>query len=166
MLVLLFLDLVVKAWAARTLPGVVPQPVVPGLVALDYTLNPGMAWGLLGGLSLPLAGGRLLVGMGLVVMLLQARVRWEQQWPLALIAAGALGNAVDGLVRGAVVDYLTSPLLDRLSQAVNGQPFPIFNLADILVCTGVLWLAIQGLWTQRREQAPTTAPALPSKEKP
>lgn len=170
MLGLLLLDLILKTWAVRTLPGLAPQPLVPGVLALGYTLNTGMAWGLLGGLTLPLAGLRLLVGTGILAALLLRRVPRGLQGPLALIAAGALGNAVDGLTRGAVVDYLTSPLLDRLSGALSGRPFPIFNLADVFVSGGVLWLLVQSGWTARRSPRPAppadTLPGHPTKETP
>lgn len=167
---LLLLDLILKAWAVRTLPGLAPQPLIPGLLALGYTLNTGMAWGLLGGLTLPLAGLRLLVGAGILVALGLGRVPRGLQGPLALLAAGALGNAVDGLTRGAVVDYLTSPLLDRLSETLSGRPFPIFNLADVYVSAGVLWLLVQSGWTERRSRRPALPadpmPIHPSKETP
>lgn len=164
------LDLVLKAWAVRTLPGLAPQPLIPGLLALGYTLNTGMAWGLLGGLTLPLAGLRLLVGAGILGALMLGRVPRGLQGPLAVIAAGALGNAVDSLTRGAVVDYLTSPMLDRLSGTLSSRPFPIFNLADVYISAGVLWLLVQSGWTKRRSPRPAApadpVPSHPIKETP
>ncbi|WP_412026450.1 signal peptidase II [Deinococcus yunweiensis] len=41
---LLLLDLALKNWAVQTRPGAAPQALIPGLLALDYTLNTGMAW--------------------------------------------------------------------------------------------------------------------------
>ncbi|MFC3919591.1 signal peptidase II [Deinococcus metalli] len=49
---------------------------------------------------------------------------------------------MDGLTRGAVVDYLTSPLLDRVHLLLSTQSFPIFNGADMLVLAGVVLLVL------------------------
>ncbi|MGM9319653.1 signal peptidase II [Deinococcus aquaticus] len=140
--VLLFTELLVKSWATQTLPGYPPQPVIPGLLSLTYTLNEGMAWGLLNHLTWPLALLRLLVGLALLVNLAISAHTPRRSLALSFIAAGALSNATDGLTRGSVVDYLSSPLLDAVHRAVNGQNFPIFNGADVLVLAGVILLLL------------------------
>nr|WP_274704800.1 signal peptidase II [Deinococcus geothermalis] len=147
---LLALEGLLKAWAAANLTPGVDRVLLPGLLHLGFTLNPGMAWGLLGGFTAPLALLRLIVGLVIVAALLSGRLPRARRWPLALIAAGALGNAVDGLARGAVVDYLTSPLLDVVTLPLTGRPFPIFNLSDVLVCTGTLWLLLHAWQAERR----------------
>ncbi|KQR35138.1 signal peptidase II [Deinococcus sp. Leaf326] len=139
---LLSADLLVKSWATQTLPGQTPQPIVPGLLSLTYTLNQGMAWGLFDQLTLPLALLRLLVGIALVVSLLWGIHPLPRALALSCIAAGALSNATDGLTQGAVVDYLRSPLLDTFHRGLNGQNFPIFNGADVLVLTGIVLLLL------------------------
>lgn len=134
---LLITDLLLKAWAAQALPGVPSQTLISGLLKLNFTLNTGMAWGMLDNQPLPLALLRLVVGLALTAaLLLRPFTRWTAL-TLTLLAAGALSNAVDGLTRGAVVDYLSSPLLDQLHRQLNGQPFPVFNGADVLVIVGV-----------------------------
>lgn len=151
-LALLVAEGLLKAWAVTTLESGVNRPLLPGVLHLGFTLNPGMAWGLLGGFAAPLAMLRVLVGLGLVGALSLGRVPRRWIWPLALIAAGALGNGLDGLMRGAVVDYLTSPLLDTVSSAVSREPFPVFNLSDVLVCAGTGALLILS-WRQDRRSA-------------
>ncbi len=133
-------DLLCKAWAATALPGVPPQPLLPGLLGLQFTLNPGMAWGLLGDLTVGLALLRLAAGLTIMIVLATRRLPQRRALALALIGAGALSNALDGLTRGAVVDYLHSPALDNLHRHLTGQPFPIFNGADVLVLAGALLL--------------------------
>ncbi|MVN88924.1 signal peptidase II [Deinococcus sp. HMF7620] len=149
-----------KAWAVQHLSPGIDRPLVPGVLHLGFTYNTGMAWGLLGSFAVPLAVLRLLVGVGLIGALVVKRVRPALIWPVALIAAGALGNALDGLARGAVVDYLTSPLLDRVSNILSSRPFPIFNLSDVLVCAGVAALLLVSWWRERRaqRQTPSTHP--------
>jgi len=145
---LLVTEGLIKTWAMATLTPGTDRVLVPGLLHLGFTLNPGMAWGLLGGASVPLGILRLLVGLAIVTALLIGRLPTVYRWPLALIAAGALGNALDGLIRGAVVDYLTMPTLDAVSSLLSGRDFPIFNLSDVLVSTGTVWL----LWASWRAE--------------
>ncbi|WP_322618886.1 signal peptidase II [Deinococcus terrestris] len=163
---LLVLEGLLKAWATQHLTPGVDRPLLPGLLHLGFTLNPGMAWGLLGGFTAPLALLRLTAGVVILAALLSGRVPAARTWPLGLLAAGALGNAVDGLARGAVVDYLTSPLLDLAARALTGRPFPIFNLSDILVCTGVAWLLFQSWQEQRRLPGTDPSPRPFLKENP
>ncbi|WP_155300885.1 signal peptidase II [Deinococcus kurensis] len=139
---LLITDLLVKSWATQTLPAQPLQPIVPGLLNLTYTLNEGMAWGLLDTLPVPLAALRLLVGLVLIAVLVTFTHAPARALALSLIAAGALSNAIDGLTGGAVVDYLSSPLLDAAHRAITGRNFPIFNGADVLVLAGVLLLLL------------------------
>ena len=133
-------DLLCKAWAAATLPGWPAQPLLPGLLSLQFTLNTGMAWGLLGDLTVGLALLRLAAGLTIMIVLATRPLPRGRATALALIGAGALSNATDGLTRGAVVDYLSSPALDNLHRHLTGQPFPIFNGADVLVLAGALLL--------------------------
>jgi len=147
---LLVIEGLIKTWAAATLTPGTDRALVPGLLHLGFTLNPGMAWGLLGGASVPLGVLRLLAGLAVVAALLAGRLPTAFRWPLALIAAGALGNALDGLTRGAVVDYLTMPPLDAVSGLLSGRDFPIFNLSDVLVSTGTAWLLCASWRAERR----------------
>ena len=163
---LLALEGLLKAWAVQHLTPGVDRPLLPGLLHLDFTLNPGMAWGMLGTFTAPLAILRLTVGLVIVAALFSGRLPLGRRWPLALIAAGALGNAVDGLVRGAVVDYLTSPVLDGVSRALGGGRFPIFNLSDVLVCSGALWLLLHAWQAERRAGHSASAPRGTPKENP
>ena len=145
---LLVTEGLIKTWAVATLTPGTDRVLVPGLLHLGFTLNPGMAWGLLGGASVPLGILRLLAGLAIVTALLIGRLPPVYRWPMALVAAGALGNALDGLIRGAVVDYLTMPTLDAVSSLLSGRDFPIFNLSDVLVSTGTVWL----LWASWRAE--------------
>lgn len=163
---LLALEGLLKAWAVQHLTPGVDRPLVPGLLHLDLTLNPGMAWGMLGAFTAPLAILRLTVGLVILAALLSGHLPPGRRWPLALIAAGALGNAVDGLARGAVVDYLTSPVLDAVSRALSGGRFPVFNLSDVLVCSGTVWLLLHTWQTERRSGHSASAPRATSKENP
>jgi signal peptidase II len=109
-----------------------PSVLVPGLVDLRYTENRDVAFGALSRASLqapPWALAAIAVGMTLAVLLAWARRRravWPEQVGFAFLAAGAIGNALDRVVRGHVIDF------------IHVRFWPVFNLADVLVVAGVV----------------------------
>lgn len=141
--VLLVLDQWTKWLAVTNLQ--LNQPVdvvVPGLLGLTLTYNTGAAFSLFEGSAAPLAFLRLAVGLGLLVYLWRSPQNKFTAVVFAMIAAGAIGNAIDGLRQGKVTDMLSSPALDAVTRVINGQPFPIFNIADSCVVLGVLLLLV------------------------
>jgi signal peptidase II len=71
--------------------------------------------------------------------------QWLMRAALGLQLGGAMGNLVDRLRRGSVVDFID----------LNFWPlheWPVFNLADASIVTGVALLALLMLWEQRRER--------------
>ncbi|MDI3316403.1 MAG: signal peptidase II [Bacillota bacterium] len=106
--------------------------VVPGVFHLTYTRNTGAAFSLFQGGSDWLAGVSLVIAAGVVLFALrQGRGRPWLQVALGLVLGGALGNLVDRLSRGWVVDFL------------DFRIWPVFNLADSSVVVGALLLAWQ-----------------------
>ncbi|WP_052326790.1 signal peptidase II [Deinococcus peraridilitoris] len=144
--VLLLADQWLKWWSEANLQFGQPVDVlIPGLLGLTLTYNTGAAWSLLSGAALPLALGRLLVGLGILVYLVRRPQPPVLAVSLGMIAAGAVGNAIDGLRAGKVTDMLSSPALDAVTRTIHGQPFPIFNIADSAVVVGVLLLLISSV---------------------
>jgi signal peptidase II len=124
-------------------------PIVPGWVAFAYTCNKGAAFGLLANETL------LFVLIALVIIgVLVAYVRFlpaHRPWlrlSLGLQLGGALGNLLDRLRQGYVVDF------------ISVQAWPVFNIADACVVVGVLILAYHLLLVQ--SQAPLSNQQLAS----
>lgn len=144
-------DQALKAWALATLTyRADPIPFLPGLLEWQLTFNTGAAWSLFAGSAVPLAVARLLVGAGLLVYLV---VRPQTRFltvVLSMIAAGAIGNSIDGLTQGRVTDMFHSPLLSAVTQALNAGSFPIFNIADMCVVLGTLLLLIASFVGDRK----------------
>jgi len=152
--VLIGADQWLKLWA-RTHLNLYDAPVsfIPGLLGFQLTYNTGAAWSLLSGATVPLAILRLLVGLGILVYLF---VRPQPRFfavVLSLIAAGAVGNTIDGLRFGRVTDMLTSPALSAVTRALKAGEFPIFNIADSCVVLGTLLLIVLSFLPDRRRQA-------------
>lgn len=153
-LLLLGLDQWLKWWAVANLQfNQSPQPFVPGLLGFTLTYNTGAAWSLLSGSAGPLAVLRLLVGLGLLVYVVRFGRGRFLPIVLAVIAAGAIGNAIDGLRLGRVVDMLYSPALSAVTRSFNAGEFPIFNVADSCVVVGVLLLLIASFVPSRSRAA-------------
>lgn len=144
-------DQALKTWALTNLvQGEPAQPFIPGLIGWVLTFNTGAAWSLFSGSALPLAIGRLLVGLGILAYLTGRPQSRFITVVLSLISAGAIGNAIDGIRLGKVTDMLYSPALSAVTRAVNAGDFPIFNLADIYVVSGTLFLLVASLVNDRK----------------
>lgn len=130
-------------------------PVLPGLFNLTYLHNKGAAFGILANspYRLPFF---LLVTLIAVLVLLYAlhRSRDDQRlapFSLSLIFAGAVGNLIDRVRLGEVIDFL-----DFYWQEHH---WPAFNVADTAICIGVALLAIDMILEERRQKtAPPTTP--------
>jgi signal peptidase II len=106
--------------------------LVPGFFNLVYAVNYGAAWGILEGFSW------LLVGMAVLVLTLVAVFHRhlelhlaQQQWCFGLLTGGILGNTIDRLLRGHVVDFLDFHL--------RAYRWPTFNVADSAIVVGTFW---------------------------
>ena len=136
-------DHVTKYFALRHLRLGVPVPVVDGFFALTLVMNPGLAFGMLGGIpeSLRWMVGVLSLGALILLAVLAARVLptggpWARV-ALGLIFGGAAGNLVDRVRFGAVVDFLDFYWRD--------YHWPAFNVADSAISVGVTLLALRML---------------------
>ena len=151
----LLLDQVFKAWAVREFALGEFREVIPGVLSLGLIYNTGAAWSLFAGAALPLAVLRLMVGAGLLVYLARRTVPLGRSVALTLIAAGALSNGLDGWRLGRVVDTLSSHTLSAVTRLIGQGEFPVFNLADVWVVSGVSLLLLQNL---RASPRPSAAP--------
>ena len=130
---LLLVDQIVKAASVSSLRGHPPVEVIPNLFNLAYVENRGCAWGLFQGHVWPLAVFAVVV-MGLLVWKRKSvfpRGGWGVLSEI-LLYAGILGNLIDRLARGCVVDMFDFHW--------GVHHFPVFNVADsyITVAAGLL----------------------------
>lgn len=121
------------------LPDRLVVPVWPPFLSFRMAWNTGINFGLFGGGAE--ATRWVLVGISLVVS--AALVWWvlrRRSVALAagagLVLGGAIGNAVDRVLHGAVADFLNT------SCCGIDNPFS-FNIADIAIFAGALWIAVK-----------------------
>jgi signal peptidase II len=110
---------------------------------MNYVENPGAAWGLFRGFSVGFRNAFFtLVSVGAVAFILNyyRRVREDQrflQLALAFVLSGAVGNFIDRLARGYVVDFVEWYWWNR-----PDLRWPTFNVADSLIVVGVAMLVL------------------------
>ncbi len=144
-------DQALKTWALHNLVYQAPAvPAIPLLLEWVLTFNTGAAWSLFSGSTLPLATGRMLVGLALLIYPMLRPQSRALTLIFSVIAAGAIGNAIDGFFRGQVTDMIHMPLLSMVTRALNAGDFPIFNLADTFVVLGTLALLLLSLLDDRQ----------------
>jgi signal peptidase II len=149
----LALDFALKSWSLANLSSETMRPFIPGVLSLPLSFNEGAAWGLFSGSTLPLSIFRIVVALAILIYVFRTRPEPFVGLPLSLISAGALGNGLESLLRGRVTDMLYSHQLSALTQALGQGTFPIFNLADVWVVTGVLLLLLGNVLRRDRNTA-------------
>ena len=134
-----------KHWATDHLAFRDPVNVVGELVRFTYTRNSGIAFGMFAGKSFPFYIFSVVAALAVFWLWSRhPRLPWARQWSLALILGGAIGNLIDRVRHGEVVDFI---LLSW-----RGHEFPVFNVADMCVTCGVILFAL--VWTHEpREPA-------------
>ena len=134
-----------------------PIVISEDFLMLRYAENPGAAFGLFRRLP-PGARGPLfhLVSIGAVVLItvywLRLRGTRQEIWALIglpLVLGGAIGNWVDRLARGFVIDFIEAHWKDVYT-------WPSFNVADSAIVVGVVLLLIDGM--ARKDRKPATTP--------
>ncbi len=141
------LDQLTKLWAVGALDN--PSRVIELLGFLDLVLvwNRGISFGLFGSGDAgvwPFVALAVVISIGLGFWLARLR-RVLMVLAVGLILGGALGNVIDRLVYGAVIDFV--------DLHAGGWHWPAFNLADAAITVGVVVLAVDALlnpWKRHR----------------
>lgn len=138
----LILDQASKWWILTDVMAPPRVIEVTGFFNLVLVWNPGISFGMFGG-----GEGRWLLA-GLAVAISVALVIWiartVRPWlalALGLVVGGALGNALDRVIHGEVVDFLDFHLA--------GAHWPAFNLADSAITVGVIVMLVDSLFEKR-----------------
>lgn len=138
-------DHATKLAAKTQLEGHPARPLIHGVFELHYVENTDVAFNLLRWIPEEIRRPALFVTGALALLALSALLlrrpprRRAVQAALLLVTAGAMGNYIDRLARGYVVDFLYL------------HHWPVFNVADIYVTTGALLLAV--IAARSRERA-------------
>jgi signal peptidase II len=138
-LLVLFFDQLTKFWVQNSMLPRDSIPLIPGVFHLTYVQNTGAAFGFLRGKTLFFIVVAVLV-LGFIIFLAP---RLSREKPLlglvfGLLLGGALGNLIDRIRFGYVIDFL------------DFRVWPVFNIADMAIVVGVCFL-IWEIWFRTPE---------------
>jgi signal peptidase II len=140
----LWIDANFAAASIQPLPGgVQPTDVIDSLVRIAKTYNTGGIFGLFGNSAPILAISSTLVIAGIVFYEARegARGPWLLTVALGLLLGGAIGNFIDRVRLGAVVDFV--------DMGIGGWRWYTFNVADAAISTSLLLLILFALFGER-----------------
>ena len=136
----IILDQASKAYIMGTMRLHESIPIIPGFFSLTYIRNPGAAFGILASSSssfrllfFALTSLFALVLLGTIFFRLR-QDDWVGQLSIAGILGGAVGNLLDRVRLGEVIDFLDC--------YVEGYHWPAFNVADAAISVGVFFLIL------------------------
>ncbi|HJB39169.1 MAG TPA: signal peptidase II [Candidatus Ruthenibacterium avium] len=136
------LDQLTKYFAQLYLQPVGTMPFIPGIMELRFVLNDGAAFS-------SFAGARLFLILftGIAIAALAVYLFWKkppkrlERTALVLLIGGGLGNLIDRVRTGVVVDFFATTFVD----------FAVFNVADCFVCVGAAMLILYVFLEERKK---------------
>ena len=121
-------------------------PIIPGFFNLRHDRNTGAAFGVLAGHRVLL----ILITIVALVFIFSYYLRFrESRWmqvSLGFLLGGAIGNFIDRLYLGEVIDFLQFGIVSQ------GIFWPTFNVADVSVCIGAGMLIVYLFRTRNQDQ--------------
>ena len=138
-LVVLVVDHLTKAWTTASFhhPGET-MILIPGFFNLTYVQNTGIAFGMFKGQGLLV--GLFVAAIALAAFYFSRDVNWAAWEPNLVggcLVGGALGNLIDRVRLGYVVDFF--------DVHAGAYQWPVFNVADSLICIAVGWIVVRQL---------------------
>jgi signal peptidase II len=165
----LLLDQASKVWIDSILPfgtyfpyqgpgGESPVVIIPDFFQLVHIGNEGAAWGMLSGYRMIL----VLVALGALTAIYFYRgplelKRRSMQFSFGMIVGGILGNLLDRVIYGHVVDFLDFTLPGIPALGIDPYRWPAFNVADSGIVCGVFIYLVICFFPVKKGEASTTS---------
>lgn len=131
-LILTICDQLLKSWVASSIVLGGSKQLIPGIIELTNLRNSGAAWSIFDGQQTFFTIITIVAIIVIGYFIWQYRKNIPMLIGLSLIMAGTIGNFIDRLRQGYVVDMFETTFIN----------FPIFNIADMCLTIGVIWLII------------------------
>ncbi len=132
-------DQFTKLWAYNGLRLNGTQPIIQDVLHLTYYENTGAAFSILTGKTTLLAAVTGIIIIAAIYCMVTRRIEGKLlNSCVALIIAGGVGNLIDRVFRGYVIDFIDFRLIN----------FPVFNVADICVVIGTVLMMIYFLFIE------------------
>ena len=143
--IVLMVDQIIKIIINNSLELYQVIKVIPNFFSIVFVKNTGAAFSILENNTL-----FLIIISVIVVIILDKYIKKEEHFTtlsiisLGLILGGVFGNLIDRIIHHGVIDYL--------SFSIFSYDFPIFNLADIAITTGVFIMLINILLDKNKRR--------------
>ncbi|WP_339136358.1 MAG: signal peptidase II [Candidatus Electrothrix sp. GW3-4] len=154
-------DQLSKLWILDNFALYESQVIIPGFFNLTFLRNTGAAFGMLSGMP-PLWRQIFFISIAAVALValvvMQRKMGKENSWytlSFACIGGGAVGNVIDRVLYGSVVDFL--------DVYIKGYHWPAFNVADSGISVGVGIFLLLQIFEDEKKAAAEPSP-LPSEE--
>ena len=157
-LCLFLLDVSLKAYIHHNIPTIsASMPIYPyggigvfrdwhGIdFSIVHVINTGAAWGAFASLQEYLLYARVAIIGGLLTYLFLVQATPYRKFSLTLVTTGAVGNVIDFFAYGHVVDMFYFKLWS--------YSYPVFNVADSLIFSGIMLLLIEALISKFRQKS-------------
>lgn len=130
----LVLDRATKVFFEQYGVDLLSAPAIEGVVEFRLVHNFGAAWGSFSGMvdGLIVVTTILCLAIGIYALLVSKGASLLEMVGLALLFAGGIGNLVDRIVNGYVIDFIAPLFID----------FPTFNIADVGITCGIVCVLI------------------------
>ena len=112
-------------------------------LSINHATNTGAVWGVFASYQIVLLIVRVLLIVALFGYLVLGKHTRASLWPLTLIVVGAIGNVLDFLFYGHVIDMIHFRFW--------GWNYAIFNIADSMISIGIGWLLLLSLLQRRKK---------------
>jgi len=132
-IIIIILDQLTKNWAVNSLKGLKPLIIVPDFFRLVYVENFGAAFGILQNKRWVFIVITFIVIIAIFTFLLRNYYKMNvlMRIGIAMLLGGAIGNFIDRVRHGYVVDFFSFRLF-------NIYEYPVFNVADIFIVVGTI----------------------------
>jgi signal peptidase II len=151
------MDQVTKLWAVEVLTGQPSRQIIGELVMFTLVYNEGGAMGTrLGSAGYYTVMALLILPFIIYYLWHNRRVR-AISWPLAFILGGALGNLIDRIRLGRVVDFLDIDMPDIKLSFFQLDRWWTFNVADAAITCSIVFLLVHTLLANKGTPAAPTS---------
>lgn len=149
--IFLLIDIIVKLLVANKLVLNESIKIIDNFFYITYVKNTGAAWSILSGRQTFL----IIISLIIIFLLIAYLIRKKEYKKIEIIGysmliSGSIGNLIDRIVYGYVIDYLNFYIFN--------YNYPIFNIADVCIVIGIILLVIDswreenGVYNRRRKR--------------
>lgn len=138
----LFIDQIIKYIVHHGMKLYASIPVIFNFFHITYVENDGAAWNLLSGNKILLILiACMTLGFVYFFLLKNKKLHLVEQVGYGMFLGGVLGNLIDRIFLGYVIDYLDFTIFT--------YHYPVFNIADVGIVLGVMLLIVDTLWGEK-----------------